>query len=75
MPSEPELAGLYNVSRDTVRKAMAVLRELEVVETRRGAGHYVAHLPEVLVVEEPGQPPRVYDGTRTLVSFVDLPCC
>lgn len=109
LPSEPELAGLYNVSRDTVRKAMAVLRELEVVETRRGAGHYVAHLPErvhvsagrgavvsarlatpadqeklygagrygwpVLVVEEPGQPPRVYDGTRTLVSFGDPPCC
>lgn len=105
LPSEPELAGLYNVSRDTVRRAMAVLRELELIETRRGVGHYVTHTPErihvnagrgavvsarlatpadqerlygagrygwpVLVVEEPGQPPRIYDGTSTLVSFVD----
>ena len=105
MPSEPELAGRYNVSRDTVRRAMAVLRELALIETRRGVGHYVAHTPErihvnagrgavvsarlatptdqerlygagrygwpVLVVEEPGQPPRIYDGTSTLVSFDD----
>jgi DNA-binding transcriptional MocR family regulator len=103
LPSEPELASRYNVSRDTVRRAMAVLRELELIQTRRGMGHYVAHAPErvyvnaepgavvsarlatreeqekpygagrygwpVLVVEEPGQPPRIYDGTRTVVSF------
>jgi hypothetical protein len=84
---------------------MAVLRELDLIETRRGVGHYVAHAPErvyvsaghgavvsarlatpeeqeklygagrygwpVLVVEEPGLPPRIYDGTRTLVSFAD----
>ena len=86
---------------------MAVLRELDLIETRRGVGHYVARTPErvrvnvgrgtvvsarlatpadqerlygagrygwpVLVVEEPGQPPRIYDGTSTVVSFIEPP--
>ena len=104
LASEPALSERYGVSRDTVRKAMAVLREMGLTETRRGVGHYVVYCPErvylragpgtkvtarfpmpkeqdelyggrlgfpVLVVEEPGQPPVVYDSTRTSVSFVD----
>ena len=55
MPSEPELSQRYKVSRDTVRRAMQVLRDIGIAETRRGVGHFVTRTPEIRrVVVAPG---------------------
>jgi DNA-binding transcriptional regulator YhcF (GntR family) len=47
LPSEPELAERWDVSRETVRKAMALLRAMGLAKTRRGVGHFVARTPEI----------------------------
>jgi hypothetical protein len=55
LPSEPELQARYSVSRDTVRNAVRVLREIGLAETRRGVGHFVTRTPEITeVVLAPG---------------------
>jgi GntR family transcriptional regulator len=55
LPSEPELTSRFKVSRDTVRKAMQLLREHGLAETRRGIGHFVLRTPEIRrVVLPPG---------------------
>lgn len=55
LPSEPELTEQYRVSRDTVRKAMRVLREVGLAETRRGVGHFVMRAPDISrIVVQPG---------------------
>jgi len=55
LPSEPELSDRYKVSRDTVRKAMQLLRDIGIAETRRGVGHFVTRTPEIRrVVVAPG---------------------
>ena len=47
LPSEPELTERYKVSRDTVRRAMQLLREIGLAEPRRGVGHFVTRTPEI----------------------------
>lgn len=42
LPPERELATLYGVSYDTVRRATAVLRERGLIVTVHGRGTYVA---------------------------------
>ena len=42
LPSESELGAAYDASRVTVRKALELLRERGLVESRRGAGWFVA---------------------------------
>ncbi len=42
LPSEPELAQIYDVSRATVRAAVKNLRRLGVLRTQNGSGTYVA---------------------------------
>jgi DNA-binding transcriptional MocR family regulator len=55
LPSEPELAARYQVSRETVRRAMQLLREIGIAHTRRGVGHFVTRTPEIRrVVVPPG---------------------
>jgi GntR family transcriptional regulator len=55
LPSEPDLTSRYQVSRDTVRRAMQVIREIGLAETRRGIGHFVSRTPEIRrVVLAPG---------------------
>jgi GntR family transcriptional regulator len=55
LPSEPELTGRYKVSRETVRRAMQLLRDIGLAETRRGIGHFVTRTPEIRrVVLAPG---------------------
>jgi DNA-binding transcriptional MocR family regulator len=55
LPSEPELTERYEVSRDTVRRAMQLLREIGIAGTRRGVGHFVTRTPEIRrVVVAPG---------------------
>jgi GntR family transcriptional repressor for pyruvate dehydrogenase complex len=45
LPSEPELAEGFGVSRPTVREAMRILRGQGVLETSRGSkgGHFIRH--------------------------------
>lgn len=43
LPTERQLGEAYGVSRITVREAIGVLKRKELVETRRGAGNFVAH--------------------------------
>jgi DNA-binding FadR family transcriptional regulator len=45
LPPEDELAGLFGVSRPTVRVALARLRSDGVIESRRGSGSHVVRLP------------------------------
>ena len=47
LPSEPELTERYGVSRDTVRRAMQLLREIGLAQTRRGVGHFVTRTPGI----------------------------
>jgi DNA-binding transcriptional MocR family regulator len=51
LPSEPVLAERYRVSRETVRRALQLLRETGIAETRRGVGSVVARTPEIRRVE------------------------
>lgn len=44
LPSEPELAAQYGVSRGTVRQALAVLEREGVIIRRQGAGTYVHYI-------------------------------
>ncbi|WP_300005846.1 GntR family transcriptional regulator [uncultured Cedecea sp.] len=41
LPTEKELAELYNVSRNTLRKALKVLEDEEFIERRHGSGTYI----------------------------------
>jgi len=41
LPPENELAELYNVSRNTLRKALKVLEDEELIERRHGSGTYI----------------------------------
>lgn len=47
LPSENDLATLFDVSRPIVRQALDRLREDQLVESRRGSGTYVMDKPEV----------------------------
>lgn len=58
LPSEPELAAQFSVSRMTARQAVQNLARLGVVERRRGAGTFVA-------------PPRLHRKEGLLLSFTE----
>ena len=60
LPAERDLAELADVSRVTVRKAVAELVEAGLVEQRRGAGSFVT-----------GTAPRTEQSLSTLVSFTE----
>jgi GntR family transcriptional regulator len=45
LPSEGDLAARYNVSRVTVRRALSLLKDQGVVESRQGFGWFVADEP------------------------------
>jgi DNA-binding GntR family transcriptional regulator len=42
VPSESQLIGEFGISRDTVRRAMTVLRDENLIVTTAGKGSYVA---------------------------------
>ena len=82
LPSEPELAARYEVSRDTVRRAMQLMREIGLAETRRGIGHFVIRTPEIRrVLLAPGsrvivrmpQPPEQVELLALVVYVVTEP--
>src|SRR3954467_10854040 len=60
LPSEAQLAGENDVSRVTVRKALAQLRDAGLVASRQGFGWYVA----------PSPLPQPLDGLRTIEANV-----
>jgi hypothetical protein len=62
LPSDSELVERYGVSRETVRRAVALLRALGLAETRQGVGSVVARTPEVLKVS-------VAPGSRVVVRM------
>jgi GntR family transcriptional regulator len=82
LPSEPELTSRYKVSRDTVRKAMQLLREIGLAETQRGKGHFVIRTPEIrrvllapgsrIIVRMP-QPPEQVELLALVVYVVTEP--
>ena len=45
LPTEVELAKLYNVSRSTVRQALALLAEQNIIKKHWGSGNMVAAKP------------------------------
>src|SRR6266498_4626127 len=47
LPSEPELAAEFRVSRATLREALRALEGEGLLRRRRGSGTYVAELPRV----------------------------
>jgi DNA-binding transcriptional regulator YhcF (GntR family) len=101
LPSEASLQARWGISRDTARKAYAVLDESGLTETRRAVGHLVKRLPKteyvqappgsrvtarpptaqerrevqggvpsgvpVIIVEEPGKAPAVYEAASTVI--------
>src|SRR5581483_11453778 len=48
---ENALMSLYDISQDTARSALRMLREEGLVETRRGAGTFVASVPPRITVK------------------------
>jgi DNA-binding transcriptional MocR family regulator len=62
LPSDAELVERYRVSRETARRAVALLRDLGLVETKRGIGSIVARTPEVLRLS-------VAPGSRVVVRM------
>lgn len=46
LPSEKAMEDLYDVSKSTVRSAMALLRERGTIETRHGKGSSVKRRPQ-----------------------------
>jgi len=60
LPSEAQLATENDVSRVTVRKALALLRDAGLVASRQGFGWYVAPTPV----------PQPLDGLRTIEANV-----
>lgn len=50
LPSERELAKKFNVSRNAVRQALAVLKEKELIEIRIGDGTYAKSSPKTPIV-------------------------
>ena len=47
LPSEFELAGMFGVSRDTVRLAIKLLQVYGVIHSRSGSGNYVAERAQI----------------------------
>jgi DNA-binding FadR family transcriptional regulator len=57
LPSERELARMLEVSRPSVREAIAALKNDGLVETRAGAGSYVSADAIELLLDAPGATP------------------
>ena len=49
IPSMNELSFELNISKETVRKAYSVLREMEVIESAQGKGFYISKKKDVII--------------------------
>ncbi|MGI5155757.1 GntR family transcriptional regulator [Microbispora sp. CA-102843] len=63
LPSENQLQQEFGVSRDTVRRAVALLSELGLVRTVAGRGTYVRAVDVTVVKTEPGM--RIFSRRAT----------
>ena len=43
LPSMNELASVLNISKETIKKAYSVLREMEIIESSQGRGFYITN--------------------------------
>jgi len=59
LPSENDLATLFDVSRPVVRQALDRLREDQLVESLRGSGTYVREKPGLAVVQDTAPEARI----------------
>lgn len=66
LPTAAAIGDRYDVGRDTVRDALAVLRAEGLVLTERGRPAYVAEHPADVVRLEPGDQVDVRGGTATV---------
>jgi DNA-binding GntR family transcriptional regulator len=51
MPSEKDLHDEFGLARETIRRALAVLRSEGLIEVRQGHGTYVAEAPRTVVLD------------------------
>jgi DNA-binding GntR family transcriptional regulator len=51
MPSEKDLHDEFGLARETVRRAIALLRQEGLVEVRQGHGTFVAEVPPLIELE------------------------
>ena len=56
LPSSRELAEELGVSRNTIKNAYELLHAEGYIDTRKGSGSYVAHLPEHLLQKKERSP-------------------
>ena len=70
LPSERDLARTFEVSRASVREAIASLQVQGVVETRKGAGTFVAARPPVAEAPHDASPSAVLEARLQLEPAV-----
>ncbi len=70
LPSERDLARTFEVSRASVREAIASLQVQGVVETRKGAGTFVAARPPVSEAPHDASPSAVLEARLQLEPAV-----
>jgi DNA-binding FadR family transcriptional regulator len=70
LPSERELARTFEVSRASVREALASLQLQGVVETRHGAGTFVVGVPQSAEVPHDASPSAVLEARLQLEPAV-----
>ena len=71
LPSERDLARTFEVSRASVREAIASLQLQGVVETRKGAGTFVAARPPAAEAPHDASPSAVLEARLQLEPAVD----
>ncbi|MDR1018520.1 MAG: GntR family transcriptional regulator [Lachnospiraceae bacterium] len=69
--SENELAAMFKMSRQTVRRALSVLEKEGIIESRRGSGTYIANLYEENVRTPEVVKPRSTKNIAVLTTYVD----
>jgi len=53
LPTEPQLADEYGLSRGTIRQALGLLRQQGILDVVQGSGHYVKPRPEPQQLSRP----------------------
>lgn len=76
LPSEKELAELYDVSRNTLRKALKALEEEGLIERRHGSGTWIRNKHFQASVTHLDSLPKLpaTKAKRPLVKFSNLNC-
>lgn len=70
LPSETELARLFQVSRNTIRAAARMLSEQNIVEIRQGSGTFVSSYVEL--EKDPLGLSLIHDKRRLVMDFVQI---